>query len=549
MDGPASAACPLPRVVISCYLDTSAAKVMLAEAKPDPTSSSTAGSAPAFNPTAAEFHEVAQRLSRSGAMARWNSLQLQIKLLQKFASGSNGREAKQASSTELASLHAELGEAESALAELQATFNSDPLALASWMQALFTLADEGFTALEARGPEWMHAQDLTAVLGDAQVPAVSAPAEHLLAAFKRRFELERGAARQGRGTSGTNDAGAGVLQPSLSPSPALKVILRLAPNCFAPTFSAEAAMEAAVERSRERLLGPDAVADGGVGSVLDLVSVSWLDFEGHDVLSVLRALAKMTVNKGNADGSKSPRVRGIGLVDFPWPVIQAALRAGIPVASCHLRYCLMDTESAPVVALCQAAGVDVLATGTLAAGLISCRWLGVACPCTDGPMVPAVTGATAAVSAVAPARSSSPMAMSLGHCSREALDMVAKYGGWPRLQQLLRCILSIAQRRGVSMEAVAVRWAMDKGVTPVVDITWDDAAGGALATFGWPYGCPQHAAIVGKGGGQEAKATAKGALPQRPSHVDAVLLAEESFLMPEDIAELEGSRAVQGCAD
>jgi len=58
---------------------------------------------------------------------------------------------------------------------------------------------------------------------------------------------------------------------------------------------------------------------------------------------------------------------------------------GIPVASVQLPYCLVDADSAPMVASCRTAGLAVLAGGTLVGGLLSERWLGVACPAAYSP--------------------------------------------------------------------------------------------------------------------------------------------------------------------
>lgn len=127
-----------------------------------------------------------------------------------------------------------------------------------------------------------------------------------------------------------------------------------------------------------------------------------------------------------------------------------------------------------------------------------------------------------------------------------------RYGGWSRFQQLLRCLRAVADRHGVSMEAVAVRWAMDQGVTPVVDINWREAAARpGLATFGRPYGCALQAgtdegAAGSVGEGKDAGGVGKrkvGMLPPPTEFVDAALFAEASFLTAEDMAELQAVAA------
>jgi aryl-alcohol dehydrogenase-like predicted oxidoreductase len=63
-------------------------------------------------------------------------------------------------------------------------------------------------------------------------------------------------------------------------------------------------------------------------------------------------------------------------------------------------------------------------------------------------------------------------------CTRTAHAARTSVGGWPRFQALLRAAAAVAAARGVAVEAVAVRWALDRGVTPVVELPLLEAAGG-----------------------------------------------------------------------
>jgi hypothetical protein len=58
----------------------------------------------------------------------------------------------------------------------------------------------------------------------------------------------------------------------------VSVFTRLSVNCFGDDSPAQlaAAVDAAVERSRVALLGPEAAAAGGC---LDLVQLAWLDYK------------------------------------------------------------------------------------------------------------------------------------------------------------------------------------------------------------------------------------------------------------------------------
>lgn len=100
------------------------------------------------------------------------------------------------------------------------------------------------------------------------------------------------------------------------------------------------------------------------------------------------------------------------------------------------------------------------------------------------------------------------------------------YGGWPRFQRLLARVVAVASRRGVTPEAVAVRWALDKGAAPIVDV---ELAGDARAAA---------AALLGALGRPGGGAPAAGPLPRAPAHADAALWGDASFLSEEDHTEL-----------
>jgi len=152
-------------------------------------------------------------------------------------------------------------------------------------------------------------------------------------------------------------------------------------------------------------------------------------------------------------------------------------------------------------------------------------------------------------------------------------------------------------RADVSMEAVAVRWAVDQGVIPVVEVPWQqldcqtaaasahahantadgstpaDASAAAasaissamarsmLSTFGWLYGRPAAAVGAGIEGAApegvvegssalpvEGEAAAPAAavpkrtagLPPQPRRIDAAVWAASSFMTAQDSAELMG---------
>jgi hypothetical protein len=95
---------------------------------------------------------------------------------------------------------------------------------------------------------------------------------------------------------------------------------------------------------------------------------------------------------------------------------------------------------------------------------------------------------------------------------------VEAYGGWGRVQALLAALRAVAERRGVSMQAVALRWQADKGCVPVLPVWW--GAGGPWRSLGRPHAAADEA----------------------PAGLVAQLLAgaAASFLTEEDHAALGG---------
>lgn len=93
-----------------------------------------------------------------------------------------------------------------------------------------------------------------------------------------------------------------------------------------------------------------------------------------------------------------------------------------------------------------------------------------------------------------------------------ALSCVKTMGGWERAQKVLKVVEEIGKKRNVEMQAVALRWCMDQGVTPVIPVGWKHTA----ASFG-KRGAPACAVA------------------------DMALFQRTSFLGPEDIEMLHAA--------
>lgn len=128
-------------------------------------------------------------------------------------------------------------------------------------------------------------------------------------------------------------------------------------------------------------------------------------------------------------------VRAIGVTNFDAAHLRVALATGFEIVTDQVSFSLLDRRAAgDLSALCATREVKLLAYGTLAGGLLTERWLGVAEP---------AAGALDTWSLMKYRR------------------FIAAAGGWEPYQALLRAVRAVAERRGVSMANVATRWVLD----------------------------------------------------------------------------------------
>ncbi len=197
---------------------------------------------------------------------------------------------------------------------------------------------------------------------------------------------------------------------------------------FVPDLDALAGLTAhdirgIIDRSRERL---------GVRA-LDLVQFHWWDFSVPGCLDAVHYLDAVR---------REGRIRHLGVTNFDSAHLAELLDAGLPIVSHQLQYSLLDRRPAgTMAALCQSRGVGLLAYGALAGGFLSERWLG-----ADEPAEP------------------------LENRSLTKYKLIIdEFGGWRLFQELLRACDAVAQRHGVRIGTVAIRWVLDQpGVAAVI---------------------------------------------------------------------------------
>ena len=194
----------------------------------------------------------------------------------------------------------------------------------------------------------------------------------------------------------------------------VRVHTKLVPDLAAlPHLTADDVVRA-VDRSLARLRVP----------ALDLVQFHWWDTAVPGYLAALDALVEQR---------RQGKVREIGLTNFDRARLAEILDHGIPVASMQVQMSLLDRRPRGAFAeLAEQRGVDLLAYGSVAGGLLSDGWLG------------------------RPAPADAPENRSLV----KYLLIVEEAGGWATLQTLLRELRSVADERGSDVATVASAWCL-----------------------------------------------------------------------------------------
>lgn len=190
---------------------------------------------------------------------------------------------------------------------------------------------------------------------------------------------------------------------------------------FVPDLDALASLTAhdirrIIDRSRERL---------GLRA-LDLVQFHWWDYDIHGLKDAAHYLDALR---------QEGRIRHLGVTNFDTPRLLTLLDAGIPIVSHQLQYSLLDRRAAgAMTALCMERSVGMLAYGAVAGGFLSERWLG----------HPEPTGALENRSLV------------------KYKLIIDEFGGWALFQELLHALARVAERHGVRIGTVAIRWVLDQ---------------------------------------------------------------------------------------
>jgi aryl-alcohol dehydrogenase-like predicted oxidoreductase len=160
---------------------------------------------------------------------------------------------------------------------------------------------------------------------------------------------------------------------------------------------------------------------------LDLLQFHWWDYGDANYLEALRYLAELR-DEG--------KIRHLALTNFDTEHLNMIVEHGIRIVSNQVQYSLIDRRpEVQMSQFCQAHDIQLLTYGTVGGGLLSERYLGQPEP-TRGVLT------TASL--------------------RKYKQMVDTWGGWGLFQELLSALKHVADKHGVSIANIAVRYILDR---------------------------------------------------------------------------------------
>ena len=160
---------------------------------------------------------------------------------------------------------------------------------------------------------------------------------------------------------------------------------------------------------------------------LDLMQFHWWEYQDKNYLDALKYMTQL---------QEEGKIKHLALTNFDTEHLKIITEAGIKIVSNQVQFSLIDRRpEVKMVQFCTENGIKLFAYGTLCGGLLSEKYLGQ--PEPRGGMLSTVS-------------------------LRKYKNMVDAWGGWSLLQQLLATLRQIADKHGVSISNVVVRYILDK---------------------------------------------------------------------------------------
>lgn len=160
---------------------------------------------------------------------------------------------------------------------------------------------------------------------------------------------------------------------------------------------------------------------------LDLMQFHWWEYRDKNYLDALRYMAEL---------QKQGKIKHLALTNFDTEHLKIITDSGIRIVSNQVQFSVIDRRPlVQMVQFCQEHDIKLFAYGTLCGGLLSEKYLGQPEP-HRGMLNTASLG--------------------------KYKNMVDAWGGWSLFQELLKVLGQIAEKHGVSIPNVAVRYILDK---------------------------------------------------------------------------------------
>lgn len=160
---------------------------------------------------------------------------------------------------------------------------------------------------------------------------------------------------------------------------------------------------------------------------LDLMQFHWWDYQDKNYLEALKYMAEL-----QAEG----KIKHLALTNFDTEHLQIITDAGIRIVSNQVQFSLVDRRpEVSMMQFCQEHDIKLFTYGTICGGLLSEKYL----------------------------NKGEPWVFDLNTASlRKYKNMIDAWGGWKLFQELLSTLKEIADKYGVSISNVAVRYILDK---------------------------------------------------------------------------------------
>jgi len=160
---------------------------------------------------------------------------------------------------------------------------------------------------------------------------------------------------------------------------------------------------------------------------IDLLQFHWWDYADTNYLDALTYLAQLR-DEG--------KIRHLALTNFDTEHLKRIVDRGIRLVSNQVQFSLIDRRpEVRMIRFCQEHNIQLLTYGTVCGGLLSETYLGQPEP--------------------------RPSALNTASL-RKYKQMIDAWGGWSLFQDLLVTLKSIADKHGVSIANVAVRYILDR---------------------------------------------------------------------------------------